>query len=513
MRAVTRSLVAVAALLACSSTPEPTQSDVVVDGSASLEVEAPRATVDAVGVALTSRPRKLVLDGSFDEWGTLPALAPSLAPREMRTVDASPVAPRENPKEARSRVTFAADHDGAALAIQLEGTDEVWVGLGTTPAELPLLGEYFGRMGFVPTNCLSSPRVSQEEGSDSQGYWMEENPPEIVAACEQMLARVAEQQVAHAQRFERWFHIDARGVDVVGLDGKTSPLLDAKVAAGRAGGVRRLEVELPLSAWPRVAEAPLTLVRLAATTKPPANMRPDPSQWVWVEPTRPIKFEPAPEFLAHAFTRAADVGDMPVFSSQFRQPRALSYLPSNTESLELFDSTLCAKLESREVPLYQSLATEGYVEVGLLASPRGSECQAAQETWVAIRREGTVMGIVPLEGRILSTVKRAGEVHVISWYEASWEATAGRFSVLAIAADGSHREAVVPLEGLSVREPMVYWHGVETFQSGDHETFGWKATREDQFVTATFNWDAARKQYRGTVDTKPAKPKNKKAAK
>lgn len=503
------------------ATPRPLDVGPPPAPSGSAEAPAPPSDPLAVSVVPVRAPSGLVVDGNLSEWGAFPPAPPSLKrppPDEDPLVAATaPAPPAPNPPNAASRVAFALTGDAALLAADLgEAAKEgVWVGVGARVPDLPLLGEYFGRMGFVVLDCESMP-TAEGEGDDI-GYRTDPRPPEMADACRGLKARHAEAKAKHAARFEKLFRIDRDGVRVAGPGGALSAIEGAKSVWKSGPHGATVEVSLPLSAMPRMAEAPLQTVRLAARISTSAPVIAT-EQWVWLSLPEPAAFEPHADLRAHAIRRAEDMGGFPPGTTSYKQPRGVSYQPGDPLHIEVYDSRMCDAATAHEMPLFVKLGAIGDVEVGRAAAPRGHMCWVEAEPWIAVLQKGKPAALVQAEGTPRGAIVRGGEIHVLNYKEVGYSAVAGVWSVTAISPSGAHREVVVdPVPGTKEADFVSYWQDSSEFLGKDSDTFGWRGTKGGKGLEATWTWDAAGKTYKGTqksipASTKKITPKKKKIA-
>lgn len=500
----------------------------------------PPTKVDARGAALVSllpmsAPATVTVDGDLKEWGDLssppqPVRRPPTLD-EIESVDDGAPEPKipeppTNSADAASKVVVAFTADGAYLAADLgEAAKEgVWVGLGSTPAEMPIVGEYFGRMGFQPLNCKSKPMVSEDDGG-GQGYWIEDRTPEEVAACKGIKSRYREMGHKHEERFAKMYRVDPSGVRVAGPGGALTAIEGAKSVwkAGPHGAT--VEVSLPLTALPRMAEAPLAKVRLLTSidSTPPAGT---PDQWLWFKLPGPVGFEPFAALRSLAFQRANDVGDFNApGTTMFKQSRGLSFSPGDPLHLEIMDSESCDGAEMHEIPLFEKLTSYRDVEIVRVSAPRGTRCRTEMEPWIASLNKGQIKEIVKLNGPPTGKMLRGEDMHILSYDSHVWEVTPGEWSALAFNTSGEKRAVPVepvpgydPFNGKPNDGPAVYWEEATEMMSADNETFGWRGQRGGKGFEAIWKWDEASKSYKADqhkADIKkpaPKKPAPKKPA-
>lgn len=477
---------------------------------------------DSVSVTALLPPAKLAIDGDFAEWGALlpPRDADSAGPEpEQRTSGgrepkgALPSGP--NPRDAASHAAIALTNDALLIAAELQGEarDGIWLGLGSPAPELPPIG-FFGRGGYVLPPVCEFEQVHIGEGSFENG---KPNPPEVVAACRELIARHEKLLVTHAARFSRVFRIDREGARLLHPDGSLSRVEGAKHALKPGPRGATVEVSLPLAAMPRLAAAPLEWLRLVA--RPAAAPRAPElplEQWVWVKLPAPVSFEPMGELRARAL---AMVRGRTFF------PPGLSYHPSDPLHVESVSHAGDAmSLKAQEETLYTKARSFGDVEIGHVS---------AVGRFLAISRGGKLAEVIPLESdlnldrggptELRGMIERDGELHVfwytpryysydISFVEPAW-------SVLAIGPDGSVRGDVLDSDAEGVR-----WEEASDFASAELDTFGirgtthfpdgWGGDYQEKLTgkEIVWRWDSKARKYRGKLSNipVPAKPKRKK---
>lgn len=489
-------------------------------GSSAAGASEP-AELDAVSVTALPPPPKLSIDGDLTEWGSLlpprDADTSGPAPEERTSGGREPKGPLPsgpNPRGAASHAAVSITNDALLIAAELSGDarEGIWLGLGSPAPELAPIG-MFGRGGYVmPPNCEFE--VYVEAGEVVQGN---PNPPEVVAACKDLIARHEKLLVTHEARFSRLFRIDREGARRVHADGTLSRIEGAKHALKPGPGGAAVEISLPLAAMPRLAAAPLEWLRLVA--RPASAPRPPElplEQWVWVKLPAPVSFDPLGELRARAFA---------MIHGRTFFPPGLSYHPSDplhVESVGHADSAM--SLRAREEALYTKARTFGDVEIGDVS---------ACGRFLAVLHKGRLSELIPLEPdlnldragpkELRGMIERDGELHVlwftpkfysydVSFVEPAW-------SVLAVAPDGSVRGDVLDTDIEGVR----WEEDASGFESKDFNTFGirgtthfpegWAGDYQEKLTgkEITWRWDSKARKYKGKLSTipVPAKPKRK----
>jgi len=479
---------------ACGSTVPPLAPPPIVLPPSSASPAVPLRDPTLVSVAAVRAPAQLTLDGDLREWGSLlppEPRKPEAAPRK----NAPPEAPPPNPRDASSHVAVALTGEGALIAVDFgEAAGEgIWLGLGARPPELPELGQFFGRMGFVPFNCDQHPIVTEEEPGGDQGYSFEANAPESVAACEAETARLAAFIAQLQSRFARLFKIDRDGIHEVSPGGQLAAVEGAKAVVKPGPHGATAEISLPLAALPRLADAPLLALRLvarAATTPAPPVL--GPALWVPLDLPEPVSFEPHGALRAGILGRAIETTERTRGLTSFEEPQGLSFQPGDPLHVEIVDSPGCASLVPRTAPLYQKEASFGDVEIGDAPAPQGWGCAPGSGRSLVISRAGKLVALVDPLGEPRHTLERDGEVHVFGWSGSRW-------NVVAVSADGRHRDALdVKLDGKEGPQS-----GITAFAAATFATFGLRGVNARDRVEVTWRWDPARKMYTSKVKRSP----------
>lgn len=491
-------------------------------GSSAAGASEP-AEPDAVSVTALPPPPKLSIDGDLTEWGSLlpprDADTSGPAPEERTSGGREPRGPLPsgpNPRGAASHAAVSITSDTLLIAAELSGDarEGIWLGLGSPAPELAPIG-MFGRGGYVmPPSCEFE--VYVEAGEVVQGN---PNPPEVVAACKELIARHEKLLVTHEARFSRLFRIDREGVRRVHADGTLSRIEAAKHALKAGPKGASVEISLPLAAMPRLAAAPLEWLRLvarpaAAAAKPPELPL---EQWVWVKLPAPVSFEPLGELRARTFA---------LLRGKTFFPSGVSYHPSDPLHVESVSHAGDAmSLKAQEETLYTKARSFGDVEIGDVS---------ARGRFLAIFHKGKLSELIPLEPELnldragptelRGMIERDGELHVF-WFTPKFYSYDVAFvepvwSVLAVAPDGSVRGDVLDSDIEGVR----WEEDASAFQSKELDTFGirgtthfpegWGGDYQEKLTgkEITWRWDSKARKYKGKLSTipVPAKPKKKK---
>lgn len=510
IRALSASPVLVLLAAACTAPPGPPPVSATIPPAASAPIEPVKAPTDPtiVSVAAVRPPASIAIDGDLAEWGTfmaLPSLGQPMAGGQRASSEHAP-----NPPDAASRLAFAISGDGAQIAATLgeSAHDGIWLGVGAWAPDLPRLGIY-SRGGALDELECEFVRIELSEGAHTQGP---PNPPEVRAACEALIARHKQLIAAEATRFERVFKIDREGVHRVEADGAIAAIPGASAVWKATAGGATVEVSLPLAAMPRVAEAPLEAMRLAAravtAAKPPSLTA---REWVWVSLPSPVAFEPLGDLRAKIFEQQREIELDPSHFGEtvYSQPEGLSYHPTAPLRVErvhyLGGEYEYTRVGPSEVPLYEKRDALGDIEVGMASSSE-----------LAILRKGKLLELIGIGGILKGIVHREGELHVFGFSPSSFNEMSGfqpsRWSVTAISEDGSHRDLVVDgsLEVAGWYEAA--WTAMDEIPGKDFERFGMRAVIAKQGIEQTWSWSHAKKMYVAKRRNVAAPPEAKKKA-
>jgi hypothetical protein len=477
-----------------------------------------------VSVIALRPPAKLAIDGDAGEWGSLvPSAAPAPPVHDPRPTANQEEDPKglpsgPNPRDAASHLGLALSSDAVLIAAELgePAREGIWLGIGSLAPDLPAIGEVSRGGSTEPLKCKFE-QVYVGEGSYVDG---KPNPPEIVAACELLLDRHAKFVAKHEERFARAFKIDRDGVRAVQPDGTLAAIEGAKAVFKPGATGATVEVSLPLKAMPRVADAPCKALRLVAravtTPAPPlaAQGHFAPDQWVWLALPDAISFEPYGELRARVFDPASLEGVIFMFPTT-----GMSYHPGDPLHLETmgYPADRHSVVASEEM-LYKKLAAVGDIEIGHVAGYREGMA-IFKKGKLADVLFGTVASVPP--GIPQGILPRDGELHVFSYQDMSSASEYGTappmWSVVAIAADGSHRDDVLDQAG-----DVPEWEDGWVFASPDLASFGVRGSthypkgskervEKPQGFEVTWRWDKAKKKYAATmaVIPLPKKPQKK----
>ena len=414
-------------------------------------------------------PDHVTLDGDLGEW-------PPLEPDELGVA-----------------VT------GRALHVVARLTAGAWLGIHASPPQIPSIGFVHRGESIDAVECEHE-TLAGPEGTTMQG---KPNPPEVVAACQADLQRYADLTASFTARFTRVLRVDREGVRLA-TGAKLAPIDGAKVVVKPQGGEVLVEAELPLTALPRVAEAPLSSLALVVlpalgSETAPAEL-PDVAEWPIVELPEPVSFEPWPSLRAHALARQTS-RQGPAFHDLHRQGRGQSYQPGDAASVEsLVYGGSFMVVGPKVEPLYTKLATFGDLEVGKV--PSAPEDAGATRESLAVFDKGKLVEVFEVAGEAEGAVERGGELHVLSYSPALSNSADGRheaarWSVIAVRSDGTHHEIELDQPLPVAQNWPLSWHVVARLPGQDLDGFGVRGEDHGRLFELTWRWNAARGRYVG----------------
>ncbi len=478
--------------------PEPTASASVAPP------ELPKITVSAVRV-----PAGFALDGDTTEWALGAALG-------------------------RSKLAIAVTAERVLVAAELgqPSPEGFWLSLASKANEMLPVGTWGPGGAVGKIDCTAPGHMNPA------GIWIEDDvdptvagppagpAPAAAAACQAIVDKHAKRQAAYLKRFTRSLRIEPGGVRAAGDEGELVALEGATIAWKTSPGGASVEVSLPLSAPPRLVEAPLTRLfawARPATSEPPPPDAPLDDANALVLPA-PVAFEPFAQVRARAFA-GADTQRYVASSRGEAQHRwtGLSYPPGDPTHVEWVRYGRSAQqVDVVEAVLYEKKATLGDVEVG--------HVQAFGD-WLALSKKGEVVQMLELREGLRGVVVRDGEIHAVSYtpghYTMAYSSLPPSWDVLAIGPDGAVRDPVENLMATALKDPKKgglgclpvvgpagVMPGVET-ASATFDTFGWKGSCQIALdgpsvaFEMAWKWDPAKKVYTGTLRRAPA-PKGRK---
>ncbi len=487
---------------ACSGSSA--QKPTTIDTKQKVETNtASTAEPGTFSLTVLAAPEKYAVDGDITEWGSLlPKVEPPKPAKDSKDTQEAPPVDAASPRDAESHIAVSIASNEVIIVAELGETaarDGLNLGLGTTPPEVAHVGEW-GRGGAVwDFEC----QFEHNDISDGQWILGERNPPEVIAACEELRTNHEKFVQEKEKRFQQIYQIDRNGISVV-VDGKPQTIEGAKAVYKPRGKNALVEISFPFKALPRVAEAPLPLIKLAARLVAPdaiASLGAD----TWAEYTlpKPAIFDKYGELRAAAF----EAGII-----EATRPSGLSFQPGDPLHVEaLAYEGNPAMVTPIQKTIFEKIAMLGDVEVGNVPSDGLS---------VATFKDGKFISLMPVETDYNFTrpvksggmIERDGELHVVLFYEYYYSSAQGPmqpgWSVVAVARDGTMRQAA------ECEQPYGNWNKVWETMSEDKLTFRYRGTgfmfvdgrTKELGMEVVYRWDAKAKKYTCT-STEVSNPK------
>ncbi len=430
-----------------------------------------------------------------------------------------------------SKLAVAITGEAVFVATELghPSPEGFWLGIASVAPPMLPLSTWEPGGNSDPVDCMAPGHMNPK------GIWLKDdidlsrgeppqNKPEDVQACKALLERHGQRQVAHRKRFTRLLRIEPTRVQRMNDNGELVAIEGAKIAWKPQAGGATAEISLPLSALPRLAEAPLARLFVwagPANTSPPEGPPEDEAK-AFTLPA-PVSFEPLAQLRARAFAGV----QLPLYIANSREEAqypwaGMSYDladPRRIEWIHFGKSAQTVTVESEL--LYEKKATLGDIEVGHVRALR---------EWLAISKKGALVDLIELREGLRSVIVRDGEIHAISYtpphYTMAYSSADPSWDVIAVGPDGAKRNPVqdvatnvlapVTKGGLGCANigPNGVMNGVET-ASPSFDTFGWKGSCNlaagggEAAFEMNWKWDVAAKQYTGTLNKLSSSPRRK----
>jgi hypothetical protein len=437
-------------------------------------------------------PASFVLDGALTEWGPLPD--PPQLPAENATAVGTPKAgsapaekkPARRRPPASSKLVIALDSQRVVLAGELGGNlkNGAWIAIRSESPALPPVGEWQRGGGAREFQCETDP---------SSGDPLDEARK---AACEAMLEALARWNRDYHARFTRLYRIDASGVSVL-QGGVSTPLAGATHAFRRGSASSTFEVSFPAAELPRLAQAPLGYLEVAAADASPDKEPEIPAeQFEAASLDPPVTFEPNGELRNLVYAQHETT-----MWFWFRPP--LSYHPGRPHEIESvghpgsFDTS---HLVIHNEPLFEVAGKRGDVEILFVNGAM---------SFALVRKAGKLGEPIELSDSPQVVVERDGMLHVIgeshSTATDTWTESVD-YSVAAVDKDGNVSSIEVRRPEALMRTPF---DSITPFHDATWSSFGGrgraKQWSEDGRATSTktrelkYTWSAREKAYVGTL--------------
>jgi len=497
------------ALLGCSGSPTPTSTSTPVTTLPKVEgkTESEPDDPDSFSLAALKAPAKVQIDGDIAEWGSL---LPLPKPPKDDKKDGKKSEKKDDKKEPKGGEKKAPPPSAAASHVAVAITDQealiaaelgesatrsgFFLGLGDTPPDVARIGEW-GR-----GNQVWEFECEYEHTDISDGDWVrgERNPPEVIAACEQLKVDHEEYVRKNSLRFECVYKIDASGIKVFS-EGSLRPVEGAKVARKPRGKGSTVEVSLPLKALPRMADAPLKTLQLSALVALVDDLvgtLQGQAGWDSIDLPEPAFFNPHGELRAKAFEHT-------VFDPTV--PSGLSYQPGDPMHVEVlgYEGNPSA-ITPVQKTLYEKFASLGDVDVVHVPADGLS---------VGTIKAGKFVDLFPVEFdynferplKAYGTVERGDELHVFLYYDAHYSGMQGPMApawvVVAIGRDGKVRNAAE-----ECNLPWANWEKTWEYVNDDKSSLGFRgpvyASGDEELsklkkpgLEVKYTWDPKSKGY------------------
>ena len=400
-----------------------------------------------------------------------------------------------------SQVALALTGDAMLIvgSLKKNATRGFWLDLKSEAPAVPVIGDWTRGGGRDPFEC-------DYVRDYIAGEYIRTNkrlPANKSRECHAMVRRYEAFKVEYANRFLRRYKVDETGVQGTDATGKLVAIDGAQVAWKKTADGASVEVSLPLTAMPRVTEAPLMGLQVwaaASSSAPPA---------IGAQATRvffppAVSFEPLGDLrrvVADALMQPGYVGDSFISSSGF------SYQPGDPERVELLTEGGNAGVGPEVKPLFEKLATVGTLQVGV------SRLLVAHAVAMV---EGHVTAFESFDGAFRGAMQRNGQVHLFASKQGGYSMMASsfppRWEVIAILPDGSFKALIdtttmdaATAEAGCGMTVMVFDTPGELFSSPDYHTFGWRGSCRGDDANApltgfevTWTWNDTMKVYEGT---------------
>lgn len=463
--------------LGCSSAAGPSPSLTASVPTPSPEPDIPHAR-EPISLRAIALPQGARVDGDLAEWGTAPG---------------------------RNELVIGVGRETLVLAIGWADPKrpEVYAALASSAPSVPDIG-WSERGGG--THPLTEMRCELEQIPLVEGMWRDgkQQPPEVVKACLEVLGRHQKMSAAYRDRFIRRLKLGAEGASRIDATGTTEPIPNAKVAASMNG----VEIQLPLSALPELAQAPLASLFVGASfgalpeglRMPPDEIEPDPA-WKALSLDAPVGFGPRASLLEALFKEPAYPPNLERLSYAPDKPERLHFIaPSEVAVAPVkSDGTIPGAIGGataldrpavyeEERPLFTKLDSFGDVEIGSTSAKR-----ELLVTFVG----GRLVATDPF-ARPQASIRRGDDLHLIrldaggfSWSVGFYQPPA--WQVRAIHLDGTIEDIAGPGDMAGVWSA---WDGEpKSFSDKDWQRFGLRGKRNGKPKTVTWQWSPKEGRY------------------
>jgi hypothetical protein len=326
-------------------------------------------------------------------------------------------------------------------------------------------------------------------------------PPEVIKACRAILQRHNDFKSKQNERFVRRFRLTSKGVEALDASGNASPIEGAAHFAKPDGGV---EVQLPITAMPRLGQSPLSEWLAVVTTGdlPDGLMPPTKGHakgWTELKIVKPVSFGP------YGTLQNSIYADFKHANYGMNQ---LSFHPSKTDSMEIIHAPYRATSAPGALPrpsvvteervLYTPVEELGNIKVGLAN---------AHAKFLATYRDGVLLKAEKFAD-VRGTQRRGDHLHVFAFIPGDIPMGISTYvpphwKVLAVDELGGLTH--VADEGVDMIGVFGSWDKEpKPFNDKDFKRFGVIGMRNKRSKVVTWKWDADQGQYISSVLPKDA---------
>ena len=377
-----------------------------------------------------------------------------------------------------------------------DATRGFWLDVKSDPPEVPPMmtaGEWTRAGARAPYDC-------DYEREYQAGEFVQTKPlaPEASRECHALLRRYEVFKAEYANRFLRRYKVDETGVQGTDATGKLVAIGGARVAWKKTAEGASVEVSLPLTAMPRVSEAPLAGLQVWATasSSPPAAI----GEAARINFPAAVSFEPLGDLrsaVAGVLMNARTVGGEAMPGSCF------SYQPGDPERVELVIAGGNAGVGPVVKPLFEKTVTVGALEAGV---------SRTLATHAVAMVEGHLTAFDLLDGDFRGAVQRNGQVHLFAFEQGEqaveYEGRPSHWQAITILPNGTSE---LLIDSTTVGATVQGWCSANyeepgtAFSSADYHTFGLRGSCRGNDPNApptgfevAWTWNDTKKVYEST---------------
>lgn len=459
-----------------ASTPAPTAPSPQPPASVSpVATPAPPPLPTDLQIVAVAVPATLAIDGELDEWA-----AHQTSERMVYVALAS------------DKLVLAASLPPGAQGVSLVLTSMIPL--------VPDIG-WISRGGW--THAMSHETCAKEQIPGIEGSWNEgkTHPPEVVAACKKLVARHEAFASAYSERFVRRFALSTTGVKTIDGQAIEGALHEAKNG--------HIEVQLPLSAMPHMAQAPVSEILVLAVegdlpTDVPLPLReydedPDP-RYKRLTLAAPVSYEPFGAIRALVFDGftgegRADQGSMAYHPNEPNVVQRVHTPESKTTvAFGQYKPQRLAVVET-SAKLYEPFEELGDIKLGL-----------ADGSTLVTQKGGKIIAHQGI-GEVRGVVRRNDQLHLFTYRVGGFDPFMGTmsppsWSVVAIEKDGTFAEDIADWGVDFVGDWDAWDADPKPFSDATFNRFGMRGLRKKRAKTVTWRWSDSAKRYVSEVQPK-----------